>query len=123
MDINNSLNTDKIAEIFMINIPNTEQIKKNEELFSKYKTYPKFAPLLLEICCDINKKYSSEIELNAAIQLKNYINSYWKFTNNESYNKSLIFDDEKIIIISDEDKNYIRNNIIDSLIYIIEYQS
>ena len=123
MDINNSLNTDKIAEIFMINIPNTEQIKKNEELFSKYKTYPKFAPLLLEICCDINKKYSSEIELNAAIQLKNYINSYWKFTNNESYNKSLIFDDEKIIIISDEDKNYIRNNIIDSLIYIIEIEN
>ena len=123
MDINNSLNSDKIAEIFMINIPNTEQIKKNEELFSKYKTYPKFAPLLLEICCDINKKYSSEIELNAAIQLKNYINSYWKFTNNESYNKSLIFDDEKIIIISDEDKNYIRNNIIDSLIYIIEIEN
>jgi hypothetical protein len=73
MDMNTELNIDQLAEIFNINIPNTEQIKKNEALFTKYKNYPKFAPLLLEICCDVNKKYSNEVELNAAIQLKNFI--------------------------------------------------
>jgi len=119
MDMNAQLNIDQLAEIFNINIPNTEQIKKNEFLFTKYQTYPKFAPLLLEICCDLKKKYSNEVELNAAIQLKNFINSNWKFINNESYNKNLVFDDEKIIIINDDDKNYIRNNIIDAVIYII----
>ena len=119
MNNNSSLNIDELAQILDINISNTEEIKKNEILFTKYKTFPKFAPLLLEICCDINKKYSPLIELNASIQLKNFINSYWKFTNNELYNKSLVFDDEIIIIINDEDKSYIRNNIIDTLIYII----
>ena len=119
MDMNTELNIDQLAEIFNINIPNTEQIKKNEALFTKYKNYPKFAPLLLEICCDVNKKYSNEVELNAAIQLKNFINSNWKFTNNETYNKNLVFDDDVIIIINDDDKNYIRNNIIDAVIYII----
>ena len=119
MDINTELNIDQLAQIFNINIPNTEQLKKNEVLFTKYKTYPKFAPLLLEICCDVNKKYSNEVELNAAIQLKNFINSNWKFTNDESYNKKLVFDDDVIIIINEDDKQYIRNNIIDAVIYII----
>jgi len=119
MNNNSSLNIDELAQILDINISNTEEIKKNEILFTKYKTFPKFAPFLLEISCDINKKYSPLIELNSSIQLKNFINSYWKFTNNELYNKSLVFDDEIIIIINDEDKSYIRNNIIDTLIYII----
>ena len=123
MDMSSELSVDQLAQILYINIPNNDQIKQNEELFTKYKTYPKFAPLLLEICCDINKKYSFEIELNSAIQLKNFINSNWKFTNNESYNKNLIFDDETIIIISNEDKTYIRNNIIDSVIYIIKIEN
>ena len=112
MNNNSSLNIDELAQILDINISNTEEIKKNEILFTKYKTFPKFAPFLLEISCDINKKYSPLIELNSSIQLKNFINSYWKFTNNELYNKSLVFDDEIIIIINDEDKSYIRNNII-----------
>ena len=119
MNINSSLNIDQLAQILNINNSNTDNIKKNEVLFIKYKTFQKFAPFLLEICCDINKKYSPLIELNASIQLKNFINSYWKFTNNEFYNKNLVFDDEIIIIINDEDKNYIRNNIIDAVIYII----
>ena len=123
MNMSSELSIDQLAQILYINIPNNDQIKKNEELFTKYKTYPKFAPLLLEICCDINKKYSFEIELNSAIQLKNFINSNWKFTYNESYNKNLIFDDETIIIISNEDKSYIRNNIIDSVIYIIKIEN
>ena len=119
MNINSALNVEDLVQILNINIQNTDEIKKNEVLFTKYKTFQKFAPLLLEICCDINKKYSPLIELNASIQLKNFINSYWKFTSNELYNKSLVFDDEIIIIINDEDKNYIRNNILDAVIYII----
>jgi hypothetical protein len=37
MDMNTELNIDQLAEIFNINIPNTEQIKKNEALFTRKK--------------------------------------------------------------------------------------
>ena len=58
--------------------------------------------------------------LNSAIQLKNYINNFWKFSNNNEENQKLIFnDDEIIIIINENDKNYIRNNIIDAVRYSI----
>ena len=58
--------------------------------------------------------------LNSAIQLKNYITNFWKFSNNNEENQKLIFnDDEIIIIINENDKNYIRNNIIDAVRYSI----
>ena len=74
----------------------------------------------MKITCNLEQKYSKEIELNAAIQLKNYINSNWKFTNDHNHNQQLIIeDDDIIIVISNEDKDYIKNNIVDSLIYFV----
>ena len=74
----------------------------------------------MKITCNLEQKYSKEIELNAAIQLKNYINSNWKFTNDHNHNQQLIIeDDDIIIVISNEDKEYIKNNIVDSLIYFV----
>ena len=78
---------------------------------------PNFGPKLLEISCNPNKLYPQEIELNAAIQLKNYIYNNWKFGDDENVNKQMIFDDEEIIVISQNDKNYIRNNILDGIIF------
>lgn len=57
-----------------------------------------------------------EISQNAAIQLKNYINFYWKYGNNQQVNESLRFgEDELILVITEEDKQIIRDNIIDAL--------
>jgi hypothetical protein len=75
---------------------------------------------LLQICVNLNNNFSEEIVLNSAIQLKNYITNFWKFSNNNEENQKLIFnDDEIIIIINENDKNYIRNNIIDAVRYSI----
>ena len=102
---------------------NNAQIKECENLITKYKAMDKFGPQLLIIACNKNKEYSSNVALNAAIQLKNYINSYWKYGHNEEINKSLCFGDEQIVLISDEDKNYIRNNILEGVIYIVDIEN
>jgi hypothetical protein len=78
------------------------------------KGKPGYAPILLKIACSSTNKL--EISQNAAIQLKNYINNFWKFGNNQQVNESLRFEeDEAIIIIPEEDKKVIRDNIIDAL--------
>ena len=50
--------------------------------------------------------------MNASIQLKNLIIQYWKFKQNED-NSSIIFNEQQpIIIISNDEKEYIRGNIL-----------
>ena len=112
----------KLSSILDITGKDTAQIKECENLFGRYKELEKFGPQLLNIACNKSREYSHNIALNAAIQLKNYINSYWKYGHDQEINKSLCFGDDKIIIISDEDKNYIRNNILEGVIYIVEIE-
>ena len=112
----------KLSSILDITDKDTAQIKECENLFGKYKELDKFGPHLLNIACNKKREYSHNVALNAAIQLKNYINSYWKYGQNQEINKSLCFGDDKIIVISDEDKNYIRNNILEGVIYIVEIE-
>ena len=72
--------------------------------------------MLLSISYNANKEFPDEISLYAAIQLKNYNNSYWR---NNSNNK----DDEDNIIINEEDKKFIRSKILDIVIYVIEIEN
>ena len=117
-----SLDCNKLAYILdkAVNSNDNEQRKECENRFLKFKSFPNFGPILLFIACDRDNQYGQNISLNAAIQLKNYINSYWRFGNNEEINKQLCFENEQIIIISDEDKNIIRNNILEGVICIVE---
>ena len=117
-----TLDLNKLSSILDITNKDNDQIKECEYLFSKYKSLENFGPLLLNIACNKNGEYSNNVSLGASIQLKNYINSYWKFGDNEEINKSLCFGDDQIIVISDKDKNYIRNNILEGLIYIVEIE-
>ena len=103
-----------------VNCNDNAQRKEYENKFSQYSSKPNFGPLLLFIACDKDNQYGENITHNAAIQLKNYINSYWKYGKNENMNKQLSLDNEQIIIISDEDKNIIRNNILEGVICIVE---
>ena len=118
------LTHDMLAQCLNINITDNSR-KSNEALFAKYKLLPSFAPLLLEICVNQSNTYSTEIALNAAIQLKNFIWTNWKFTNDHAHNKTLVFneEEEQIIIITAEDKAYIRNNILDAIIYAVNTEN
>ena len=108
-----TLNISMISSVLKVNYIDIKTLRENEEKNNYYKTLPNYSPLLLQIACDFNKEFSEEISLNAAIQLKNYINLYWKNKPNKNINK----DD---IVINEEDKQYLRIKILDAVIFIIE---
>lgn len=114
---NEPLTIEQLITVLNITPQNVNIKNINESIFKQYKTKPNFASLLLTISCNNQKQYSPEIELNAAIQLKNFIRSFWKFTDDPQKNKAFIFNDDEIIIISQSDKDFIRFNIIDAIIY------
>ena len=72
------LNESILASVLQINNIDISTLHENQKKTDYFKTLPNYSPLLLIISCNMNKIYSSEISLNAAIQLKNYIKSYWK---------------------------------------------
>ena len=114
-----TLDLNEVASILDLTGKDNNQIKECEDKFLKYKALPHFGPLLLTIALNSENKFSEIVSHSASIQLKNYINSYWKYGSNPEINKSLCFDNEQIIIISDEDKNFIRNKILEGVIYIV----
>jgi len=70
--------------------------------------------LLLQISAD--PKNAFEIQQNAAIQLKNFV-KLWKFTEDTNINLTLKYEeDEKIIIIPEQDKAFLRNNIFEAFL-------
>ena len=117
------LDLNKISSILDINGKDNASIKQCQENFSKYISLPKFGPLLLTIALNRDNQYSDNIALNAAIQLKNYINSNWRYGNDAKENQQLSFDNEKIIVISDEDKDFIRKHILEGVVYIVDKEN
>ena len=118
----NKLIKNKIKKILIISHSNTQtenNIPLNISMFSSFlriNVIDNYSLLLLSIAYNANKKFPDEIYLYAAIQLKNYNNSYWiNNTNN--------IDDEDNIIINEEDKKYIRSKILDIVIYVIEIEN
>lgn len=68
---------------------------------------------MLQIASDQSVPFG--VQQNALIQLKNLIVKNWKYGSNQEINKSLRFEeDEKIIVINDEEKDFIRKNIFTS---------
>ena len=82
-----TLNISMLSSILKVNYIDIKTLRENEEKNNYYKTLPNYSPLLLQIGCDFNKEFSEDISLNAAIQLKNYINLYWKNKPNKNINK------------------------------------
>ena len=116
MDSKLSLNLSNLSSVLKVNNININILRENEAKNNLYKTLPNYAPLLLTIACNFNKEYPEEISLNAAIQLKNYINLYWK----NAPNKNNTNND---IVINEEDKSNIRLKILDAVIYVIEIEN
>ena len=112
------LNESILASVLQINNIDISTLHENQKKTDYFKTLPNYSPLLLIISCNMNKIYSSEISLNAAIQLKNYIKSYWK---NGTEELNIVYDGN--IIINEKDKSYIREKLIEAIIYVIEIEN
>lgn len=77
-----------------------------------------FGPLMLQIAIG-GANIPFPIQQNAAIQLKNLVCKNWKYGSNHEVNLSMRFEeDEKIIVISEQDKTHIRNNIFEAFLQI-----
>ena len=112
------LNESILSSVLQVNNIDISTLRENQKKTNYFKTLPSYSPLLLNISCNFNNIYSSEVSLNAAIQLKNYVKSYWK---NDA--KEIKINNEDIIIINQEDKSYIRNKLLEAIIYIIEIEN
>ena len=118
----NEIDFQKLCIILDVN-NNISQRKEYDSLLLKYQILPKYGPYLLTIACNKDGTIPNQISQAAAITLKNYIISNWKFGEDEKLNKQLCFEGENIIVISNEDKDFIRKNILDGVIYIIEKEN
>ena len=116
MDSKLSLNLSNLSSVLKVNNIDINKLRENETKNNFYKALPNYAPLLLTIACNFNKEYPEEISLNAAIQLKNYINLYWKNVPNKNNTNN-------DIVINEEDKSNIRLKILDAVIYVIEIEN
>ena len=117
------LDLNKISSVLDINEKDNASIKQCQDNFAKYLSLPNIGPLLLTLALNKDNQFSDTIALMAAIQLKNYINSYWKFGNDAKENQQLSFDNEKIIVISEEDKDFIRKHILEGVVYIVDKEN
>ena len=114
-----SLDITMLSSVLRVNSIDNKTLRENEQKNDLYKKLPNYGPLLLTIACNTNKEFSDEISLNAAIQLKNYINLCW---NNNNQNGDNINDGD-YIIINEDDKKYLRSKIPDAVIYMIEIEN
>ena len=118
----NEIDFQKLCIILDVN-NNISQRKEYDSLLLKYQILPKYGPYLLTIACNKDGTIPNQISQAAAITLKNYIISNWKFGEDEKLNKQLCFEGENIIVISNEDKDFIRKNILEGVIFVIEKEN
>ena len=115
-----TLNISMLSSILQVNSIDIKTLHKNEAKNNYYKTLPNYSPLLLAISCNYNKEFPEEISLNAAIQLNNYISSYWTYSEKK---KNINNNDNECLIISEEDKKYIRIKILEAMVYIVNIEN
>ena len=114
------LNISMLSSILQINSIDIKTLRENQAKNDYYKTLPYYSPLLLTIAYNYNKEFPEEICLNAAIQLKNYISSYWP---NPEGKKPINNKENEYIIINEEDKKYIRIKILEAVIYVVHIEN
>ena len=102
MNDDNINKIDLIAKCLNITTISPEEISKNQLLLEKYKFENGYSIILLKI--SIDNKYSNDIRLNSAIQLKNFINNNFEKLSNKNLN----------------DINFVKTNIIDCISISIE---
>jgi len=96
------IDIDTLSKYLSVKLTTQEQLKENEKMINQLQNQPGYIKACLTLACNIENKYSEEVCLNAAIQLKNSIIENWKS------NK-----------INLEEKSFIKASIIDSILYTI----
>jgi len=120
MEIKKPLDIYILSSVLKVNNIDMKTLRENESMNNYFKTLSNYPSLLLSIICEPNKNFSEEISLNASIQLKNYINSFWKNKKNINTNN---LGEEENIVIDEENKKYLRLKILEAVIYIIEIEN
>ena len=118
----NEIDLQKLCVLLDVN-NNISQRKEYDALLINYSKLPKYGPSLLTIACNKEGNIPNPICQVAAITLKNYINSNWKFGDDNNMNIQLCFEGNEIIVISNEDKDFIRKNILEGVIFVIEKEN
>ena len=118
----NEFDLQKLCLLLDVN-NNISQRKEYDALLINYSKLPKYGPSLLTIACNKEGNIPNPISQVAAITLKNYINSNWKFGDDNKMNTQLCFEGNEIIVISNEDKDFIRKNILEGVLYVVEKEN
>merc|ERR1712032_242579 len=109
MGIPMDINSLKQALNLSLSSDKTER-QTNEQIIFKAREVNGFCYSMLQIANDSTTPFG--VQQNALIQFKNIVCKNWKYGADENMNKSLRFgEEEKIIVINEEEKDFIRKNI------------
>merc|ERR1712032_1024321 len=112
MGIPMDINSLKQALNLSLSIDKTER-QTNEQIIFNARKVNGFCYSMLQISTDNTVSFG--VQQNAIIQLKNVICRNWKYGSDTELNKSLRFEEEQeIIVINEEEKDFIRKNIFNS---------
>ncbi|CAI2377678.1 unnamed protein product [Moneuplotes crassus] len=99
-------------------VPQDNDLRKQAEAFIiEGMETPGFIAAMLHISSnpDLNRGRKIDISQAAAIQFKNIVETHWKYKDDE-YAKEMREDGYKVIIIPDETKTYVKENILTAYI-------
>ena len=97
--------------------PDNELRKQAETFIIEGMETPDFIAAMLHISSnpDLNRDRKIDITQAAAIQFKNIVETHWKYKDDD-YAKEMREDGYKVIIIPDETKTYVKDNILTAYI-------
>lgn len=97
--------------------PDNDLRKQAEAFIIEGMETPGFIAAMLHISSnpDLNRDRKIDITQAAAIQFKNIVETHWKYKDDE-YAKEMREDGYKVIIIPDETKTYVKDNILTAYI-------
>ena len=109
---------EKYCTALELSISPDNQLRKEAETYIiESMEKPLFVVAMLQICSnpDYNKDRKIDVTHAASIQLKNMAENHWRFQDDE-YTKEIREEGWRAIIISEDDKKYVRDNILISYI-------
>lgn len=97
--------------------PDNDLRKQAEAFILEGMETPDYIAVMLQISSnpDYNRERKIDVTQAAAIQFKNVVEGHWKYKDDD-YAREMKEDGNKVIIIPDETKNYVKENILTAYI-------
>ena len=93
---------------------NSIEIKQSEIFIEESKSKHLYLSTLLNIIACDDTNIANVVKVNSAVQVKNFVDAYWKFSSNlDEIKNHITSDDDKVIIISNEEKLNTMSRIIE----------